>query len=71
MNKDITMKEVLFRGEEYYGDEYINTWRDDFSLLERMTYNFKKEEIEKLYNMLNNNIGETMNMVQYIANNKN
>lgn len=71
MNKEITMKEVLGHEEDYYEESYINSWRNDFELLERMTSSCSKEEIQRLYDMVNGETWELMDMVQYIANNKN
>lgn len=71
MKMQITMKEVLGHEEEYYEEEYRKTWRNDFELLERMTKNCSKEETQRLYDMVNGETWELMDMVKYIANNKN
>lgn len=69
--KEITMNEVFGRGEDYYTKEYQNNWRKDFDLLERITKDCTKEELERIYDMINGETYEIMDMVQYLSNNKN
>lgn len=71
MKKEITMNEVFSRGENYYTDEYKKTWRKDFELIERMTNNFTANEINRLYEIINGETIELLDMIQYIADNKN
>lgn len=71
MNKETTMKEVLGHEEDYYGEEFQETLKNDFAFLERLTENCTKNEVQRIYDMINGETRELMDMVQYIANNKN
>lgn len=69
--KQVTMMEVLGHNEEYYMEDYQNVWRGNLELLEKITNNCTKEEVQKLYYMINYEISEFMKMIKYIENNKN
>lgn len=71
MKKEIPMNEVFGRGEDYYSERYINSWRNDFELLQRITKDCNKEEVQRIFDMINGETPEIMDMIQYIANNKN
>lgn len=71
MNNNATMMEIFGHGEDYYTKEYQNTWKNDLNLLERMTDGFSKEETERIYDMINGETHELMDMIKYIASNKN
>lgn len=69
MKKEATIKEVFNREDNYYTEEYQKTWRNDLALLQRITKYCTKEEIQRLYDMINGETWEMMDMIQYIKNN--
>ena len=69
MKKEATIKEVFNREDNYYTEEYQKTWRNDFELLQRVTKGCTKEEIQRLYDMINGETWEMMDMIKYIKNN--
>ena len=69
MKKNITMLEVLGHEDSYYEEEYQKTWRNDFELLQKITKVCTKEEIQRLYDMINGETWEMMDMIKYINNN--
>lgn len=71
MIKNVTMKEVLKHDEDYYIEEYRRTWIKDLELLHKITESCNKNEMQRLYDMINGETYEFMDMIQYLMNNKN
>lgn len=73
MNKQVKMSDVFPHvkyNKDYYTDEYKKTWINDFDLLNRITKDCSKEEVQKIYDMINGELHEIMDMIFYILNNK-